>query len=262
MNTVRDIYSFLHSLAPEKYAMEGDRIGLLCGHMDAPVTKLVVSLDASIEAAEEAAKLGAELLLTHHPVYWNLAAVNDTNPAGKTILFLAEHGIAALNAHTNLDCAPGGVNDCLAEKLKLRDVRVMDPDGQDRLGRDWGLIRIGTVEEISPEDFAAFVKKQLSCKGLRYVAGDHPIRKVAVGGGACADSLYRVAELGYDAFVTADAKYHSFRDAKDLGVTFIDAGHFQTENPVCKYLAAQIRSAFPQMEVMISKKHKDCIKFL
>ena len=262
MNTVRDIYSFLRSLAPEQYAMEGDRIGLLCGHLDAPVTKIVVSLDASLEAAEEATELGAELLLTHHPVYWKLSAVNDTNPAGKTVLFLAEHKIAALNAHTNLDCAPGGVNDCFAEKLGLRDVRVMDPDGQDGCGRDYGLIRIGTVDEISPEDFAAFVKKQLSCEGLRYVSGSRLICKVAVGGGACADELYRVAELGCDAFVTADAKYHSFRDAKDLGVTLIDAGHFQTENPVCNYLAAQIRSAFPQIEVVISQKHRDCIKFL
>lgn len=262
MITVREIYSFIQTIAPEKMAMEGDHIGLLCGHIDAPVYRVLIALDASLDAAREAKQLSAQLLLTHHPVFWNLSAVSDAGPAGKTILFLAENGIAALNAHTNLDCAPGGVNDCLAEKLGLQNICVIDPDGRTQDGKDYGLLRAGTVCPISPEDFAARVKQQLCCEGLRWVSGGKTIRRVAVGGGACSDRLYCVFELGYDALVTADAKYHAFCDAKALGITLIDAGHFQTENPVCDYLASQVQAAFPQIEVLRSKEHADCIKFI
>ena len=66
---------------------------------------------------------------------------------------------------------------------------------------------------------------------------------------------------GCDTFVTADVKYNQFWDAKDLGMTIIDAGHFYTENPVVKILADKIAAAFPEVKVVISKTHTDCAKF-
>lgn len=262
MTTVQDIHEFLKTLAPEDYAYDWDHVGLLCGRADRPVTKVLIALDPFAAACREAKEVGAELLLTHHPAIWSLSAVNDATEAGRNLLFLIENGIAALNAHTNLDRAPGGVNDCLAGRLGLTDVAVLHPDGTDAQGRDYGLVRVGRCAEMTPEAFAVHVRDALHCPGLRYAAGARPIRRVAVGGGACGGELEAVAASGCDAFVTADLKYNQFADAAALGLTLIDAGHFETENPVCEYLAAQVRAAFPEVEVRVSQRHGDCIRFL
>ncbi len=258
--TVQDIYDYLKTLAPEYMAMEWDHVGLLCGRTDREVTKVLVALDPFYHVCEEAKALGCELLVTHHPAIWELKAVNDQTSEGKALLYLIENGISALNAHTNLDCAPDGVNDQLAKILGLKNVCVIDPKGNDESGRPYGLLRGGEIESTQSEDFVALVKEKLGCSGVRYVAG-RKIHRVAVGGGSCSDALHRVAALGYDAFVTADCKYNAFVDAKALGITLIDAGHFQTENPVCAYLARKLRENFPQIEVIESKIHADCIKF-
>ena len=83
--------------------------------------------------------------------------------------------------------------------------------------------------------FAAFVKEALGANGVRYVDARRPVRRVAVGGGACADMLRDALALGCDTFVTADVKYNGFLDAKALGVNLIDAGHYPTEQVVCPY---------------------------
>jgi len=258
--TVREIYEYIKTLAPEHMAMEWDHVGLLCGRMDREVTKILVALDPFYHVCEEAKSCGCELLVTHHPSIWELETVNDQTISGKSLLYLIENGISALNAHTNLDCAPNGVNDRLAEVLGLREVTVIDPSGTDEQGRAYGLLRGGVIEPTEAERFVQHVKKQLGCTGVRYTAG-RTITRVAVGGGNCANSLYRIAALGYDCLVTADCKYNTFADAKDLGITLIDAGHFQTENPICAYLAEKLQEKFSDLEVILSKNHADCIKF-
>ena len=135
MRTVREIHNFLQTLAPEYMQESWDHVGLLCGRTNAPVTRILVALDPFAAACEEARALGAQLLVTHHPAIWELPAVNDTTAQGRNLLFLIENGIAALNAHTNLDKAPGGVNDCLAAALGLTEVAVIDPEGTDAQGR-------------------------------------------------------------------------------------------------------------------------------
>lgn len=261
MTTVSDIYNYIKTLAPEYMAEDWDHVGLLCGRADREVKRVLIALDPFRAVCEEAKTRDCQLLLTHHACLWELKAVNDQTQMGRNLLFLVENGISAVNAHTNLDFAPEGVNDCLAKKLGLREIGVIDPIGTDARGRAYGLLRGGNTAACQPAAFAAFVKEKLGCEGVRFADGGKPIARVAVGGGSCAGLLSRVAELGYDAFVTADVKYNAFNDARDLGVTLVDAGHFETENPVCAYLAEKVRAAFPKIEVFLSEVHTDCIKF-
>ena len=149
----------------------------------------------------------------------------------------------------------------LARVLGLEDIQVLFPTGTDRSGNPVGLLRAGVVEAQSLSDFLARVKENLHCPGLRYCDGGKPVRRVAVGGGACASELTQAAQAGCDTFVTADVKYNQFWDAQDLGVNLIDAGHFYTENPVVAVLAENLAAAFPEIPVFISKKHRDCMKF-
>ena len=93
--------------------------------------------------------------------------------------------------------------------------------------------------------------------GVRYVDARRPVRRVAVGGGACADLLRDALALGCDTFVTADVKYNGFLDAKALGVNLIDAGHYPTEQVVCPVLTKWLAAGFPQVEILSTRRHKE-----
>ncbi|MDO5401722.1 MAG: Nif3-like dinuclear metal center hexameric protein [Eubacteriales bacterium] len=252
MTTVSDILAFLETLAPSSMKMDWDNCGLLCGSASSPVTKILVALDPFEDVCREAAELGAELIVTHHPLIFNAPrAVTDETALGRSIQLLCRNGISAVNAHTNLDCADGGVNDVLAAALGLSQVEVIGSEH---------LLRAGFYDAPLP-DFLAHVKRALHCQGLRYAAGGRPVHRVAVGGGACGGELMEACAAGCDTFVTADVKYNQFRDAADLGINLIDAGHFPTENPVVAVLAEKIAAAFPEVQVKISPNHRDCVNF-
>ena len=261
MATVADILAYIETIAPPYMKESWDNVGLNCGHMDREVTKILVALDPFETACLEAKEFGAQLLVTHHALIWKPGFITDQNTQGKNTLFLIENGIAHINAHTNLDLAPGGINDVLAATLGLQNIEVINPIGTDSEGRPYGLLRSGTVEEQSLEAFLTSVKKNLHCDGLRYVDGGKPVRKVAVGGGSCADEMFEALEAGCDTFVTSDVKYNQFRTAYENGLNLIDAGHFHTENPTMPLLAAKLQAAFPEVEVKFSETHRDCMKF-
>lgn len=262
MITVSDILNYLDTLAPRSMKMDWDNVGLLCGSKNAPVTKVLVALDPFDAVCEEAKDIGAELIVTHHGlIFQPIKAITDETVIGGRILSLCRYGISAINAHTNLDCAPGGVNDRLAQMLDLDNIRVIDPMGTDEQGREWGLLRMGDVARQPLSEFLATVKTSLGCEGLRYADGGKPVCKVAVGGGACAGEMRAAIRAGCDTFVTADVKYNQFWDAQDLGLNLIDAGHFATENPIVAVLAEKIAAAFPDIQVINSERHHDCMKF-
>ena len=262
MTTVNDILQFVETLAPRYMKMDWDNVGLLCGSRTTPVTRILVALDPFEHVCREAAELGAQLIVTHHPLIFRpLSAVTDETAVTRGLMELCRQGISAVNAHTNLDQAPGGVNDVLAEALGLERITVLNPQGTDGADRPWGLLRQGEIREQSLEDFLSHVKQRLGTPVLRYADGGKPVRRVCVGGGACAGGLKEAVAAGCDTFVTSDVKYNDFWDAAEQGLTLIDAGHFYTENPVVAVLAAALREAFPEVDVKISEKHHDCMKF-
>lgn len=258
MITVSQVLDYMETLAPRSMKMEWDNVGLLCGSKSAPVTKILVALDPFEHVCKEAAAWGAELIVTHHPLIFQAPkAITDETSVGRSIMALCAAGISAINAHTNLDCACGGVNDVLAERLGLADTAPIPHSGTDAPG----LLRCGYVFEQTLDDFLFDVSTALGCDHLRYVDGGKPVNKVAVGGGSCADGMLAALDAGCDTLVTADVRYNQFWDAKELGLNLIDAGHFATENPVVAVLAEKIAAAFPEVEVKISETHSDCMKF-
>ena len=257
MATVADILAFIESIAPPYMAESWDNVGLLCGRKNREVKKILVALDPFETVIDEAVARGADLIGTHHPLIFrdNLMAVNEDTQTGRCILKLMEKGIAAINAHTNLDMAPGGVNDVLAQTLGLAKIQIVDPVDH------YGLLRMGETQEQPLERFLGNVKEKLRCQGLRYVDGGKPVRMVAVGGGSCGDFMTQALAAGCDTFVTADIKYNQFRTAFELGLNLIDAGHFHTENPVMPLVSEKLRAEFPGVEVIFSENHTDVMNF-
>lgn len=253
MTTTQEIFEVLDGLAPQALAMDWDNCGLQVGSRNRAVNRVLVALDPFEDVCREADEIGAELIVTHHPLFFpSTSCINEDTALGRAASMLIRGGHTLYSCHTNLDIAKGGVNDRLAQVLGLQNV---EPIGAE------GLLRRGTVEAQPLEQFLATVKATLDCPGLRYCGGGKPCARIAVGGGACGSELREAVDNGCDTFVTSDIKYNQFWDAQDLGINLIDAGHFYTENPVCAVLAHTLRRAFPELDVRISQKHGDCMKF-
>ena len=118
MTTVADILDVLEALAPTGMKMDWDNVGLLCGSRKKEVEQVLVALDPFEDVCDEAVEWGTDVIVTHHPLIFRpVANVTDETSVGRIIERLCSAGICAVNAHTNLDCAPGGVNDELAAVL-------------------------------------------------------------------------------------------------------------------------------------------------
>ena len=262
MNTVQQIYEAIQKKAPFQYQLWFDNAGFLVGRRNAPVDRVLIALDITRDVVDEAVELGAQLIVSHHPVIWEgVKQLTDVTPGGDLLLTMAEHGIAAICAHTNLDAVAEGVNDALACKLGLTQVEQLSQDGVDQQGNPYGIGRIGQVEAQSVETFAALVKERLDAACVRVVDSGKPVHRVAVGGGSCGSMLGDVLAAGCDTFVTADVKYNGFLDARALGVNLIDAGHYPTEQVVVPVLAKWLSAGFPQVEVAETARHKEAFLY-
>lgn len=255
MTTVHDILAFLDGKAPMAGKMDFDNVGMLVGRGEKPVRRVLVSLDITGPVIREAAAWGAELIVSHHPLFFELKAVSDGSMEGELVLSLAESGIAAICMHTNLDAAQGGVNDALMAALGGTVTGLLEPDT--RIGR------VGQLPEEVP--FAAFlekVKASLNGNGLRYHDAGRPVRHLAVCGGSGGGDIGLAAAAGCDTYVTADIKYHQFLEAVHKGINLIDADHFCTENVVVPVVCGWLRKAFPETEVRVSQVHGQTAQFL
>ncbi len=231
--TIQDIYTFLHNRAPFDTAEGWDNPGMLVGDPHRAVTRVLVALDATAGAVDTAEAVGAELIVTHHPVIF---APLKRLTADSIPYRLAAAGIDLIAAHTNLDKAEGGVNDTLAARLGLTDVTVAADE----------YTRIGTLSEpMSARDFAAHVAAVLDT-AVRY-SGDKTVHTVAVCGGSGGDFMLRCADA--DAYVTGEVRHHEWLAAADR-INVIEAGHYATEVPVVDTLTAWLTEAFPDLTVI------------
>jgi dinuclear metal center YbgI/SA1388 family protein len=251
MSKVIDFYNFIDSIAPFSTQESWDNSGFLVGDGEKEVTNVLVALDATEDVLNEAAEKHAGLIITHHPVIFG--ALKEFHP--KNIAFLAaEKGIAIISAHTCLDIADGGVNDCLADALGLKDVIKID-DGE-------GLMRMGELEnELSCEEFIEYVAEKLSVGGIKYTPTDKKIRKVAVCGGSGGDLYPYAINAGADAFVTANLKHNQWIEIRRDGFCVLDAGHFCTENTVVDPLVEKLSVNFDDAVIIASEVSEDPAKY-
>lgn len=242
MPRLSEVIAALDALWPPQRAEQWDAVGTVCGDPDAEVTRVLFAVDPVQEIADEAIALGADLLVTHHPLYLRgTTTVAAGHFKGRVVHHLIKNDIALHVAHTNADTADPGVSDALAGALDLRVTGPLVPENN--LGRICELDRPETLAE-----FAARAAKRLpaTAQGIR-VAGDPAmtVRRVAVSGGS-GDSLFdAVRAAGVDAFLTADLRHHPVSEATQhatlsgpLGL--VDAAHWATEWPWCEQAAAQL----------------------
>ena len=252
MATVKMLLDYFETFAPVDSAMDFDNVGLLAGDKNTPVSKAMLSLDITPAVVEEAAAKGCPLIISHHPVIFN--PLKRLNPRSAPYL-LAKHGIAAVCMHTNLDLSESfGVNTCLADVLKVKNLRKSD------LGE---CLFIGELaEETEMLAFARSAKEALNCAGLRYTDVKPRVKTVAVASGAGGSEIFAAADEGADVLVTGEIKHHEINAADELGVNILDAGHYKTEDIVILPLKNRLEKEFPGVEFIKSAEYRDKVKFL
>lgn len=251
MVKVRDIEELMEKIAPLSLKEKWDNVGLQAGDRDSIVSGILLSLDLTSEVIKEAENYGCNLILCHHPLImspiYNIVA---GEPISDMLLRLIRENINFFCAHTNLDKAVGGVNDCLAERLGLHDITELSPDDEG------ALCRIGTLpSEMTLGDFALLVKENLRCPAVRFSGKkDKRIKTVALCSGAGSEFYSEAAENGADVFVTGEVKHHVALYGEELGISFVEAGHFETEAIVLDELYEKITAEF-DIPVYISERH-------
>jgi dinuclear metal center YbgI/SA1388 family protein len=266
MTKVKDIYEFMKAIAPEEMALDTDNVGFLVGTGEAEVSRILVSLDITSDVISEALEIGAQLIVAHHPLFFSLKSVTDSDITGSKIIRLISGGISAVCMHTNLDAAEGGVNDALAVAVGIADDSKRAEPLADNKRLDTGeIVSLGRVGYLSEpccmSDYLERLKKALSVNGLRYHDVGRDVYKVAISSGGGSSEWENALKSDCDTFITADIKYHLFLEAKERGINLIDAGHYSTENLVSDVLQSKLKAAFPATYVTVSKAQSQTIEF-
>ena len=230
--TVQDILNILQDIAADDIAETWDNVGLLIGSPENRTSSVLLALDPTTDLIRQAQDVGAELILTHHPIIFHpLKALRTDQPTAHFIQSALQADINVIGCHTNLDATPGGVSDVLAQSLHLADIEPLVAGHG--CGSGCGLGRIGTLPaHLSPTAFIQVVNSGIAPPWL-LEAGARPeqISRVAVCGGSCSDLAETALAAGADVFLTAEVKHSVARWAEAAGLWIIDGGHFATENP-------------------------------
>ncbi len=244
---LKDIYTFLDSIAPFSTQADFDNAGFLVGDREAEFLGGVVALDVTSGAIEYAKEKGANLIVSHHPVIFD--PLRDVTASG-LVYKLIENGISVISAHTNLDMATGGINDVLCELLNLNNIKGAVPCGncfEARIGKTDG--------EFTPHEFGNLLSAAFPGTAIKYVCGKCDIKRVGVCSGSGGSLLQAMAAEGVNAFVTADVKHNVFLEAAELGISLYDCGHFATEDIIVEPLAETLNQKFGNF----SAYHSDII---
>ncbi|MDX3108768.1 Nif3-like dinuclear metal center hexameric protein [Nonomuraea angiospora] len=254
--SLTNVIEVLEAAYPPARAESWDAVGLVCGDPAREVRRVLFAVDPVAAVAEEALEWGADLIVTHHPLYLRgTTSVAATTPKGRLIHTLIKNDISLYTAHTNADVANPGVSDALARAVGLvGDLVPLQPFPDD----PWrGLGRIGELaSEMTLGEFAAQAAKGLprTSGGIR-VAGDltRPVTRVAVSGGA-GDSLLDTAKAaGVEVFLTADLRHHPASEfVESGGPALIDAAHWATEWPWLDSAASILHSSGVTVETRVS----------
>lgn len=257
---IYDITKKIDAFAPRELAYDFDNVGLLCGSGENDVSAVLLTLDLDLNVIKEAKRLGANLIIGHHPILFEAAKqITDQTPDGRIITALLENKISYFAAHTNLDITKNGLNDLMAEKLGIKDTEILEYTAPLQ-----GIGRIGNLAPITLKELAQKVKKAFNAPFVR-ICGDEKkeMTRIAVNTGGGAGLIGAALEKKADVLITGDYKYSQMRDCVAQGLNVIDVGHYNTEIICCEIFYNCLKSAFgDNLKIYISKANTNIMQFI
>lgn len=223
---LKDIIDIIESVAPLSQQEAWDNSGLQIGHNDADITSVLCCTDVTEAVMDEAIAKGCQLVLTHHPLLFHgLKTIQGRTFQERVAEKAIRHGVAVYSAHTSMDVWLHGVSGRMAEKIGIRDYRILSPTGE-----HIGLGVIGNLPEpLSVEALLQRVKDAFHVGAIRYTRPTKQmVSRIALGGGACGEFMEEAAQQGADVFISAEFKHHELLQAEGR-IMLMDIGHFESE---------------------------------
>lgn len=244
-----EIIEKLETLSPVSYAEAWDNIGLLAGRRDKEVNTIYIALDATDDVIEEAVRLKADLLLTHHPlIFKKMSRVNTDDFIGRRVFRLIQNDICYYAMHTNFDVM--GMADAAADELKLQNCQVLNVTYEDEISKE-GCGRFGSfAKKISLAECAELVKRTYQVPNVRVFGNLTDMVEIAAvmpgsGGSYIQDAL----RAGADVMITGDIDHHEGIDAIAQGLNIIDAGHYGIEKLFIPYMKEFLHRELPNIQL-------------
>lgn len=258
MTKVKDITNYLLTKYPTSLASSFDlgKVGLQFGSLKQEVKVVMLALDGSTKVIDEAIMNDVDLLITHHPFMFNsMLSMDYDNPLQEKIKQVIKNDLNVFSMHTNFDVAEGGMNEILAERLGLKNIRFVG----DTVNNE-SFIRTGEVDEISLNDFLEVIKEKLKVDGLRYTGSlNKKIHKVGILAGSGGFELYLASRLHCDAFITGEVKHNQALDAVDLNLSLIEVSH-EVERLYKEKVKAELEKEFPNVTFILANNDTDPLK--
>jgi len=236
---VEKILNLINEIAPFDTAEGFDNVGLLLGRRSQMVSKVLVTLDVTKETAKEAVRLGADLIIAHHPLLFRARKnITEEDPEGEILCELIRNKISLIAAHTNLDQTIWSGSACCAKQLELKNIRPEPP-----------YLFLGELKEKCN----AIELKDILTKNLGYPVrcyGDEHavISTLAIAGGSYDEGWEQAMATGAQALLTGEVGYHTALTAMMSGFVLFDGGHYATEVPLVENLAAYLQKRLDDVQ--------------
>ncbi len=270
-----EIMNYLERLAPLAWQESWDKSGLAIGDPEQEIHHILLALDMDGLTLEEAGKVNADLILTHHPLFFQpLAGVRPIIPEERIVRDLVKRDIAVYAMHTNLDAAPWGVNDSLVKILGLGGEVLPDslvpladqenftdqaswlgftdqtylqdlfPGSEFYRGQKPGFVKI-VSGEWTRRKIQDLCLMNLGRSCFVNFQEDAPVSRIAVSGGSWDGTwLDEASKRGVNAIVTGEMKYHDQIACRERGIAIFATGHDVSERPVLSFLREALKVQF------------------
>ena len=247
------LFDFLQKHFPNEAAVSWDNVGLLCGRCDKEVERVYIALDATSDVIQDAIRVQADVLLTHHPlIFSGIKRIVEKDYLGERLIHLLENQITCYAMHTNYDIKR--MADIVVERMDLTNLQVLEttvPDDSEGIGYTGDLMYPTTLKE-----YALKIKEWFGITEVRvYGDLDQMIYRVSVCPGSAKGMEGFAIEQNSNVLIGGDFGHHEGIDCLEKGVSVIDAGHYGLEHVFVNDIAEMLRKQFPEIEVFTEKIH-------
>lgn len=190
------------------------------------VRVVATAVSAHLDSIVAAADLGADLLVTHHGLFWDFHPRALSAPMSNRLKAAFAADLSVAGYHLPLDAHPEiGNNHLIARKLGFDPVPGLIGEAK---GRHIGVVA-RSEEGFEAGEFLSVVERELGREPLVFAEGPARIHSIGVVTGAGASDIHAAIGLGLDAFLTGEPSEHVMADAREGGIHFVSAGHYATE---------------------------------
>lgn len=244
MKTVKEIYDYIDSFAPFSIQCHWDNSGLLVGNINDNIYKIGFCLDITESVITQAVSNECNLIISHHPIIFDPLKQIDSD---SLIAKLIKSNINVICTHTNLDKSIKGTNIALGNRLGLTNVTPLNLDEDT-------ILFSGETEETGSVDFLKMISEKLdTCTA--YKLSPKPIKKIVLCSGSGGEYIKKAAELGFDAYLTGEIKYHNFLEVENMEISVFCCGHFETEILGMKLILEEIQKKL-NIDCILLKEEK------